>query len=77
MSVRMDMKQAGAEVKGTYAFRKGQIRGKVDDSKHSGTWQNDYPALGAFEWTMSPDKRSFTGSYMVGINKLSWSGRRP
>ena len=81
---RMTLQQAGSSVTGTYNDGNGTIDGTVTGNRLVGTW-SDYDGnetvSGAFEFVLSPDAATFTGTWADNFEGLahateSWDGVR-
>jgi hypothetical protein len=65
---KMVLKQSGNTVTGTYTHDQGQIAGTASGLVLTGTW-TEVPTragptdAGAFQWTMKPDLRTFSGTW--------------
>jgi hypothetical protein len=81
--VQMELEQSGNAVKGSYTDQ-GRISGTVSGNKLRGTWAEppDYSEprnKGDFEFTLSEDGNSITGSWGLGSSGSwidQWSGKR-
>lgn len=68
----VEMRQDGDRVEGHYPGFEGVIRGRIEDNRLTGTW-NDAAGAGVFTFVMSPDQQSFMGRFGTGE---WWTGMR-
>jgi hypothetical protein len=75
---RMELKQSGNTVTGTYTWDEGKIQGTVSDNILRGMW-SESPSYsppddaGDFEFTLSSDGKSFSGQWRYGSDG-DWDG---
>lgn len=80
----MFLEQAGSSVIGVYSDSNGTINGTLEGSRLVGTWVDYYEnetVTGVFEFVLSPDGNSFTGTWADTLEELSnatefWNGVR-
>jgi hypothetical protein len=74
---RMKLVQMGSGAKGTYEHQNGKIEGTINGNIFFGVWIQDN-AKGRFEFTMSPDGKSFVGKwgYNDDTPASQWNGAR-
>ncbi len=72
------MTQEGSRVTGTYTHQgaHGSISGTLTGRTLRGTWSNNLKLSGSFEFELSDDGRSFSGSYVYDGKTYSWSGKK-
>ena len=83
LKIQMDLQQTGNTVTGSYS-NQGRISATVSGNKLQGTWAEppDYSEprnKGAFEFTLSADCNSFSGSWGLGSSGSwigQWNGKR-
>ena len=68
----VELHQDGDRVDGRYPGFEGIIRGRVEGTELSGTWE-DAAGAGVFTFVMSPDQQSFMGRFGTGE---WWTGQR-
>ena len=68
----VSLEQNGDRLKGQYPGFEGTMRGRVENSQVTGTWE-DAAGVGTFTFSMSPDGQSFMGRFGSGE---WWTGIR-
>ncbi|GEM_PF-1088128 len=72
----MTLHQSGDRVDGTYTHNNGEIHGKISGKTLTGTWA-ERSIGGTFEFTISDDCNSFSGTYTDSSGSLlTWTGTR-
>lgn len=75
---KMSLNVSGGRVTGSYEYAGGKIEGTVSGNVARGTWTQSN-AHGGFVWQLSPDGRSFTGTWGYDANSSgggNWKGTR-
>lgn len=75
---KMILTQKNNIINGTYEFRNGKIKGKINENILTGTWEQSN-AHGKLIFKFSDDGETFTGKWNYGDAepaKSTWNGRK-